>query len=90
METKSAEAVLFSAFSDEVGEIAKQAGLKEILLSDIPGTKDWIVGPMRKAMQSADIGDTDRVVKKVLRPRGAGQTANGAWDVSRQAAQMGV
>lgn len=87
------ESTVFAAFSDELNEIAKQAGLKEVLLSDIPGTKDWIVGPMRKAMQmgGGPFGGESvaQAAKAVTRPRAA-QAANGAWDVSRQAAQMGL
>jgi len=83
--------VLVAAFSDELEQILKEAGLKSLLLQEIPGTKPWVLGNAQLASQGAKPLATGaaKAVKAVTRPR-TGQLPGGAWDVSRQAAQMGV
>lgn len=65
---------------------AKEAGIKEVLMQEIPGTKPWLLG--RPGMSEAT-----SVVGKLKKPMGAvagGRTANGAYDVSAMAKQMGL
>lgn len=78
------------AFADELDAINKEGGLKEILMSEIPGTKPWVLGnaalssKVTKPMGSA-------AAKAISRPKvRMGQLPGGAWDVSQQAAQMGI
>ncbi len=80
-------AVMMAGFSDEFGEIAKEGGLKEILLKEIPGTKPWLINPgaTGSSMRPAASGAAKALTKK--RP---GQLPGGAWDVSHQARTMGI
>ena len=82
--------VMLGAFSDELDEIIKEGGLGSFLMQEIPGTKPWIIGNSQVISRGAKPAATaagKAVMKSGLR---SGQTAGKAWDVSRQAAAMGL
>jgi hypothetical protein len=83
-------AVMLTAFGAELEEIMKEAGFKSLLMQEIPGTKPWLIGNSKLisgAAKPAVAGAGKAVAKAGLR---TGQTATGAWDVSRQASSMGL
>jgi Protein of unknown function (DUF5661) len=83
--------VIVSAFSDEMSQILKEAGLKDVLLHEIPGTKPWLIGNPALSGAAKPAASAVNTAKAVIRPRlKPGQMTGGAWDVSRQAAQMGL
>lgn len=67
---------------------AKEAGLKETLLTEIPGTKPWLLG--KGGLMAAPVKPMARTGAKLRSGMNATRSANGAWDVSRQAEQMGL
>lgn len=86
--TNKESTVLLAAFRDELEQIVKEGGLKDVLLKEIPGTKPWILGNASLASQaSKPVGSA--ALKTLKRPR-TGQLSSGAWDVSRQAQAMGL
>jgi hypothetical protein len=90
MEKKALDAVMLNAFSSELEAIMKEAGLGQFLMQEIPGTKPWIIGNSQvisRGAKPAASAAGKAVMRSGLR---TGQTANGAWDVSRQAAAMGL
>lgn len=89
MEKKSS---IISAFSDELGEIVKAAGIWDTLIKDIPGTKPWIIGNVQTASRLAKpAGTATTAAKAAIKPKlRTGQLSSGAWDVSRQAKEMGL
>lgn len=62
---------------------AKEAGIKDVLMQEIPGTKPWLIG-------RPGLTEAASTVSKIKRPMAGGQMANGAWDVSAMAKQMGL
>lgn len=82
--------VMMAAFSDELEQIIKEGGIGEFLMKEIPGTKPWILGNAQIASRMGKPA-TSAATKVVTRPRlRTGQVTGGAWDVSRQAAAMGL
>ncbi len=79
--------VMMSAFRDEVGEIAKEGGLKDILLREIPGTKPWLINPQ---VAGSSVRPPGGGALKAMTKKRTGQLPGGAWDVSHQAKAMGV
>lgn len=63
---------------------AKEAGIKDVLMQEIPGTKPWLLG-------RPGLSEAASTINKVRKPmQSAGRTVGGAWDVSAQAKQMGL
>jgi hypothetical protein len=89
---KKAEMIMMAAFSDELEQIMKEAGLGDLLMKEIPGTKPWLIGNAQIASRMGKPGSgVMQAAKAAVKPRlRTGQVAGGAWDVSRQAAQMGL
>lgn len=90
LESRKKEAeLIFDAFRDELEYLSKEGGLKELLLTEIPGTKPWIIGNVQKATRG--MGEAPKKVLKLKqRGGGGGATRGGVYDLSRQAAEMGL
>jgi len=82
-------------FDIALEEIEKHAGLldaiKGVALKEIPGTKPWFIGA------KAPVSNSLRTSGKLMSPGASGvrravtqRTANGAYDVSALAQQMGI
>lgn len=84
------ESVKMAAFADELEQIAKEGGLMKTLLTDIPGTPEGIVGAMRKATRYTSRKGKYTPVKKPKARASSGRMPGGAYDVSQQAAAMGL
>lgn len=93
LESRKKEAeLIFDAFRDELEYISKEGGLKELLLTEIPGTKPWIIGNVQKATRMGTPGKRAlKLKRRVGNGSGSAGTARGmVYDVSRQAAEMGL
>lgn len=90
LEPRNKEAALIlAAFNDELEQITKEGGLKELLLTEIPGTKPWIIGNVQKATR---MGKSSKKALKLKRRSGGDptQARGGVYDVSQQARAMGL
>lgn len=85
----SNDAMMIAAFRDELEQIAKEGGLKDMLLKEIPGTKPWLIGNAQVASRMGKPA-TSAAAKAVTKPKLRSGQSGGAWDVSRQAAAMGL
>lgn len=80
---------LSSAFGQELEDILKQAGIgdviKRVALTEIPGTKPWVIGRAQQATRHA--GKAGGAVAKTTATK---KVAPGVYDVSSLAKQMGL
>lgn len=87
------EKTAYDSFGDELDKILKEGGvvdsLKQLALTDIPGTKPWLLGNARKATQFGKASTGVSGVRPRVRPEST-RVAPGVYDVSGLAAKMGL
>lgn len=79
----------------EIAKLMKHGGLmdtlKRVALTDIPGTKPWVLGNVEKATANAAKGALrPSAVSGVRRMGAGGAVGNGVYDVSQMAQKMGI
>jgi hypothetical protein len=79
----------------EIAKLMKHGGvldtLKRVALTDIPGTKPWVLGNVEKATANAAKGTLrPSAVSGVRRMGAGGAVGNGVYDVSQMAQKMGI
>ena len=90
MQTKSAvKLAQYRAMAEELAVIDKQAGVMSTLLQPIAGTKDWLIPTAKKLVPGAGQA-AKKTVGTAAKTVGSVRPPGGAWDVSRQAAAMGI
>jgi hypothetical protein len=70
------------------GDLAE--GGKKLLMTDIPGTKPWLLGPAQDVSRGMSRMGSKPPVKAVSKVRSPKMSGGNVYDVSRQAREMGL
>lgn len=87
--------MLNQAFTQELADIGKHAGLldtlKNVAMTEVPGTKPWLLGHAERATANAAKGALrPSAVSGVHRIAPTARSSSGAYDVSAMAKKMGI